>query len=190
MTYSEAIHTLARAIATAEGFYSSSPTVIPRRAHNPGDLKLPQSLSPLGYDKGHTRFATDEDGWAALYRQLQMIVDGRSNKYTLSMTLEDMAKQYAENWRPWATIVSRELGVSPATTLRQILADAPPAVPRVSPDRAPLLTILGAMPEEAFSWFVGWALTGYPDGLGGFQPASRTSIEALRAAAKTYGEGS
>jgi hypothetical protein len=51
--------------------------------------------------------------------------------------------------------------------------------------RAKLLTILGAMPDEAFGWFLVWAgLNGFPDGLGGFQPASRKSIDALRKEAR------
>jgi hypothetical protein len=51
-------------------------------------------------------------------------------------------------------------------------------------NRGALIAALATMPDEAFGWFVAWALQGYPDGLGGFQNESRTSIEALRAAAK------
>lgn len=57
------------------------------------------------------------------------------------------------------------------------------------PDRVPLLTALSAMHEEAFGWFVAWAAGGmvqYPDALGGFSPASRQGIEALRTAARAY----
>lgn len=49
--------------------------------------------------------------------------------------------------------------------------------------RGRLLMVLATMPDEAFGWFVGWAsgmTMQYPDGLGGFQDASRVSIEALR----------
>lgn len=127
MMYRESVKMLARAIATAEGFYSSDPNVIPRRAHNPGDLKLPASMSPLGYDKGHTIFASDEDGWEALHRQIQLILDGRSKVYTLSMTLRDMAEQYAVAWRPWLIIVSRVLGVQSTTPLQEILVEDPVA---------------------------------------------------------------
>lgn len=55
--------------------------------------------------------------------------------------------------------------------------------------RMQLLLALAFMPEEAFGWFVAWASGAsmpFPDGLGGFQPASRESIQALRDAARAY----
>jgi len=57
--------------------------------------------------------------------------------------------------------------------------------------RADLLAALETMPEEAFGYFVGWASgvnINYGDELGGFMPASQTSINALRAAARAYRE--
>lgn len=45
------------------------------------------------------------------------------------------------------------------------------------------------MPEESFGWFVGWASgvnIQFPDGLGGFKPESRESINELRKAANSY----
>lgn len=60
-------------------------------------------------------------------------------------------------------------------------------------NRIKLLLILALMPEESFGWFVGWALSSqskymgkYPDGLGGFRPESRKSIEELQKAAEEY----
>ena len=58
-------------------------------------------------------------------------------------------------------------------------------------DRKPLLQVLETMPDEAFGWFVLWAsghMVQYPDGLGGFQNESRTSIVALRKAATNYAD--
>jgi hypothetical protein len=58
--------------------------------------------------------------------------------------------------------------------------------------RTGLLAILAAMPEEAFSWLVvrvaGDAGVGqiWPDGLGGFRPDSRASIEAAQAEARAW----
>lgn len=54
-------------------------------------------------------------------------------------------------------------------------------------DRAALLRALAESPDEVFSWFVAWCMTGYPDGLGGFRPESRASIYALRRAASEWG---
>lgn len=59
----------------------------------------------------------------------------------------------------------------------------------VPKDREQLLKHLAWMPEEAFEWFVMWAggmNIQYPDGLGGFQPGARKSIEDLHTLAKTY----
>jgi hypothetical protein len=58
-------------------------------------------------------------------------------------------------------------------------------------NRGALIEVLATMPDEAFGWFVGWAsgvMVQYPDGLGGFLPESRASIEALHAAAKAFME--
>lgn len=58
-----------------------------------------------------------------------------------------------------------------------------------APNREALLKALSEMPDEAFGWFVAWAtgaMVQYPNGLGGFQPDSRRSIEALRYAAGKY----
>lgn len=52
-------------------------------------------------------------------------------------------------------------------------------------DRGELLAILEQMPDEAFGWIVAAiAVRIYPDGLGGFRPESRASIERARAQAK------
>lgn len=61
--------------------------------------------------------------------------------------------------------------------------------------RVALIAALATMPDEAFGWFVlacaPSALPSaraqiWPDGLGGFQEASRKSVEAVRAAASAY----
>jgi hypothetical protein len=47
-----------------------------------------------------------------------MMMDGRSRYYRADMTFNQVARRYAENWRPWVRIVSMELSVRPTTTLR------------------------------------------------------------------------
>lgn len=56
-------------------------------------------------------------------------------------------------------------------------------------NRLKLLLILALMPDEAFGWFVVWTQNGFPDGLGGFQAASKDSIKALKAEGAKYMEG-
>jgi hypothetical protein len=53
-------------------------------------------------------------------------------------------------------------------------------------NRKPLTDILASMTEEAFSYFLAWTQTGYPDRIGGFQQASQQNIQALRQAGKDY----
>lgn len=54
------------------------------------------------------------------------------------------------------------------------------------PDRTPMLTIVKEMPEEAFSWFVVWALTSAYGSISEFQSDSKKSIVELRDAAREY----
>jgi hypothetical protein len=75
-------------------------------------------------------------------------------------------------------------------------------VPRVKPTKKPtppktapggrdaLIEALRTMPDEAFGWVViAIATRIFPDGLGGFMPDSRASIDAARAAAHGILEG-
>ena len=117
--YSAAIVRFAQAIAFAEGF--GIPGTVPTRLHNPGDLKA-SSVPSVGADaQGHLRFASDADGWLALYRQLALIVAGRSRVYTLEMTIAQMGTRYAGDSANWTANVARALAVPPTTTLREML---------------------------------------------------------------------
>lgn len=58
--------------------------------------------------------------------------------------------------------------------------------PVVHENRRGLLKVLGEMPDEAFGWIVAAFENIFPDGTGGFQPESKQSIAALRAATTAY----
>jgi len=120
VVYPEAIKQLAQAIARAEGF--AVPGSIPQQAHNPGDLKVPGWTGPtLG--SGITVFADDDEGWNALYRQLYLILTGRSSVYNLDMTITDMAHAWtATQADAWAHNVASVLGVTPSAPLWHVLA--------------------------------------------------------------------
>lgn len=116
------IAAFAVAIAKAEGFYV--PNTIPAKSNNPGDLKVPGSAKTT--PGGITIFESLEDGWSALYHQLEIIVTGRSAVYSLDMTI----KQMGDKWAPaadknqpgvWAQNVAAALGVPVTTPLRQVL---------------------------------------------------------------------
>jgi hypothetical protein len=115
------VNDLATAISHAEGF--GKRCTIPSRYHNPGDLKARQGSTPLPGQvrigkASHIVFKDDEAGKAALRDYIAKMMDGRSRHFHADMTLNQVARRYAENWRPWVKIVARELGVPPKTTLR------------------------------------------------------------------------
>ena len=115
------VNDLATAISHAEGFGIRG--TIPSRYHNPGDLRTRPESPPLAGQvrigkAGHIVFKDDEAGKAALRECILQMMDGRSRHFHPNMTLNQVARVYAENWRPWVKAVSRELGVPPTTTLR------------------------------------------------------------------------
>jgi hypothetical protein len=120
MQYSQAIIDLGNAIAGAEGF--GKPGDIPTNAHNPGDLVIPNwKGATLGAEKISV-FASDDEGWARLRHQLQLIVDGKSHVYNLDMTILQMANKWTRtDPAVWANNVATAIGVTVAVTLRAIL---------------------------------------------------------------------
>jgi len=119
--FAPGIKRMAEAIAYAEGYYGPGDPV-PRRLNNPGDLKA-SSVPAIGTDTaGHLHFATIELGWLALYRQLQLIVDGRSRVYKLDDTIATMGQRYAPpNPVIWAGNVAGRLRVPTSVRLRDVL---------------------------------------------------------------------
>lgn len=118
---SPAVRRFAMAVARAEGFYV--PNSIPARARNPGNLKLggPNTIN------GITVYTSEAEGWSALYRQLNLIVSGRSRYYKLTMTIRAMG----DTWAPsgdrnipgaWSRNVAQGLGVSVEAPLSSVLA--------------------------------------------------------------------
>ncbi len=117
---SDKVNALATAISHAEGFGRRG--TIPSRYHNPGDLKTSSGSVPLTGQvrigkAGHIVFKDDQAGKAALRNCIVQMMDGRSTHFRPHMTLDQVARVYAKNWRPWVKIVSTELGVPPSTTL-------------------------------------------------------------------------
>ena len=115
------VNDLATAISHAEGFGRRH--TIPTRYHNPGDLKAFSGSTALPGQvrigkAGHIVFKDDEAGKAALRDYIVRMMDGRSAHFRPNLTLNQVARRYAQNWRPWVKVVSRELGVPPTTTLQ------------------------------------------------------------------------
>lgn len=114
-SYPEGLKNFARAIASAEGY--GIPGAIPTVANNPGDLKLGGETTSGGI----SIFASAEEGWSKLYRQLALIVSGSSNYYNLDMSIAEMGRTYAGGDDNWATNVAGYLGVSRDAKLWEVI---------------------------------------------------------------------
>jgi len=110
---------IARAIATAEGFFVLGSR--PNRNRNPGNLTASFGYQTLGSDGPFPIFATDTAGWAALKDQIRMMLDGSSEHYKPYMTIAEIAEHYtATEQAIWARNVANELGVSVDTQLQNV----------------------------------------------------------------------
>lgn len=111
---SSAVQSIAQAIAQAEGFYVSGS--LPQRSNNPGSLTIPAALgsgqNPLN------AFPSAQDGWDALYGEINLILNGGSHIYTPDMSIREIAQHWTTDVPPgsqvnWASNVARALGISP-----------------------------------------------------------------------------
>lgn len=119
------VKAFAQAIAHAEGFGVSD--TIPTRAHNPGDLVMPNWRGEsLGAEK-ISIFDDDKTGWTALYRQLGLIVSRQSHVYNPNMTIREMSKKWtATQQEEWASNVSnwltlKGINATPDTRLYEVI---------------------------------------------------------------------
>jgi uncharacterized membrane protein (DUF485 family) len=109
---------LSKAIAQAEGFYV--PGSRPARNHNPGDMTKDLIGKSIGKDGAFVVYATDEDGFANLRKQLSLVWGG-SAYYNPFMTIAQFASVWtATEADSWATNVANALGVSTDTQLDQL----------------------------------------------------------------------
>lgn len=110
---------IADAIAYAEGFYVSDSR--PQRNNNPGDLTRALGYPSLGMDGIYVIFQTVQDGWNALRKQVQMMLDNTSTVYNSSMTIYEVAQRYTvTDQLAWATNVAQRLGVNTNTKISEV----------------------------------------------------------------------
>jgi len=125
--YSKVIKDLAQAIAHAEGF--GVPGAVPTRAHNPGDLKIPNWKGPITGNENISVFSDDETGWERLYHQLDLIVTKKSHVYNLKMTFIDFANKWTTTeqsfWLDNVMLKLRNLGyiINKNTTLKEYFSE-------------------------------------------------------------------
>jgi hypothetical protein len=114
---SDKVKSIAEAFAKAEGF--GVPGALPTRAHNPGDLELGDVGN--GTINGKTVFTTDQDGWNALYKQIQLMIGGGSSYYSPTDSWRQVAQTWTggDNANAWANIVAGHLGVNPDSSMQE-----------------------------------------------------------------------
>lgn len=102
------------------------------RNNNPGNLRWFNEVDTIPWEgavsldaQNHVIFATYENGWNALLRQLSLAFSGRSNVYEPTDTLYQFFAKYAEaNSVNYARFVATRLGVEPTTRLLDITSAA------------------------------------------------------------------
>lgn len=104
---------IARAIAKAEGY--GVPGAIPTVRNNPGNIRSLTAPYPVA------TYASPEEGWAALYRQVGRMLAG-SALYPADWTIEQVAKRYTgeAQYMNWARNVASELGVPTTAIFSQL----------------------------------------------------------------------
>ena len=121
------------AIAKQEGFFVKGS--LPNRNHNPGDIKFVTGYrfdGQIGIDKhGHVIFRNDNKGWAALQNQVRLMCSSQG-RYSADMTIQQIGRHYANDWKRWSANVARNMKCDPRTTLAQLFG-IPPVV-SIQPD--------------------------------------------------------
>jgi hypothetical protein len=114
------IQKIAEGIATAEGYFVAGSR--PNRNNNPGDLTLDLGFPSIGKDGMFVIFATAEDGWNALRRQVSLMLSNQSQIYNSAMSIFDVASRYTTtDVAAWASTVAQYVGVDVSTPLNQIV---------------------------------------------------------------------
>ncbi len=125
MVSQDLILKFSRAIARAEGFGVAG--AVPTRAHNPGDITddgdIGLGVIHTGGPHGApiTIYATDVDGWAALYRKVGRMLRGASHVYLLSMSIQQIGIKWSGDPH-WPDNVARDLGVSTAARVADLVS--------------------------------------------------------------------
>ncbi len=121
------VERIARAIAKAEGFFATDPlggvvgATRPQRNNNPGDLTVDLTGKRIGWDGPFVRYASEADGWEALYAQVEKMLDGTSKVYKPGDTIDEVARKYTTTGQEsWASIVANDLGATVDTPLNEL----------------------------------------------------------------------
>lgn len=120
------IQQFAEAVADEEGFYDGT-NDIPVRARNPCDItddgNVGYGVIQTGGADGAkiTIYPNLAAGWTAAYKKFGRALNGESEVYPITMTLEQFGMTYSGDPN-WGVNVAAKLKVTPQTTLQQLVA--------------------------------------------------------------------
>lgn len=141
MTANQLVESLSEAIAYAEGYYIEGSR--PNRNNNPGDLTVDITGTGVGFDGPFVVYGSAYDGWQALRRQIEKMIDGTSSIYNRSMSILEIASRYTTTQvQSWANNVAGYLGVDTSVTLDSLLNDTTVTAVEIS---ASVLVFVGAI---------------------------------------------
>lgn len=110
------VQRLANAIASAEGFFVAGSR--PARNHNPGDMTQDLIGKAVGMDGPFVVYSSDADGWANLYAQINLWLQGGSSHANADSTITDLSSFYTkDNQSTWAVNVANSAGVTVDTPI-------------------------------------------------------------------------
>lgn len=127
MILTTAIQAFSEGIALAEGFYVAGSRAA--RNHNPGNLTLDITGTGIRKDGMFVVYTTDNDGWNALRKQVELILTNASSIYDSQMTLRQIGQQYASTSTPdeqlnWSVNVASKLGIDIDTPVASLITAA------------------------------------------------------------------
>lgn len=120
MLLTDAVRLMSEGIAIAEGYYVTGSR--PNRNNNPGDLTVDITGTGIGKDGPFIVYGSPDDGWKALYRQVEMMFTNASRIYNSNMTIRQIAEKYTTTDQlAWAQNVANELGISIDTPISNLI---------------------------------------------------------------------
>jgi hypothetical protein len=123
---------IARAIATMEGYYVTGS--IAARNYNPGNLR---SWGSLPIVQGFAQFPSESEGFRALHRQINLLIDRQLNLYEFFCGKAGIYPGYApdadgNHCRAYAEFVAGKVGIAADMPLDRVIATAAAEWPYVS----------------------------------------------------------
>jgi hypothetical protein len=125
------VQDIAAALAQFEGY--NTPGTLAQRNNNPGNLR--SGIGQTGTDNGYAVFATADDGWNALYNQIQLYISRGLNLQQMIYTYAPPSDNNPTN--NYLNFVAGKVGIPTDVPLSQLDASPPTDASVLDPSSAP-----------------------------------------------------